>query len=402
MRAAYFDCFAGASGDMLLGALLDAGAPIDRLQAAIDGLALAGLRITTARDQRGVLTGTRAGVMAGATEDQPHRSLGAIARILQRGGLPAAVEATALRIFTRLAEAEAGIHGVGVEEVHFHEVGALDAIADVVGTLVALDALRVEQVYSSPLPGGPGTVQTRHGALPLPAPATLALIAAAGAPLAPPPVDRTDLGEMVTPTAAAVLTTIAEFRQPPLRLERIGYGIGARNHPALPNVLRVWIGAAPDAAAASGPNGEVQLLETNVDNMSPELHGYLAERLFAAGALDVWFSPIQMKKGRPAVLVSVLGHPAEAAVLAALMLRESSTLGVRTQRLQRWEAERETVAFVSSLGEATVKLKRLHGELLGIAPEYEVCRALALKHGLPLQEVYRRVEAEARARFDPA
>ena len=400
MRVAYFDCFAGASGDMLLGALLDAGAPLETIREALDTLGLSGLRIETAPDRRGPLSGTKATVVAPPPERQSHRSLSDIRAILSGGTLSQGSRDQALRIFGRLAAAEAAIHGMPVDEVHFHEVGAMDAIADVVGTLVALEVLAVTGVYASALPGGPGMVQSRHGALPLPAPATLALMAEANAPLAPPPVARDDLGELVTPTAAAILTTIAQFSQPAMTLTRIGYGIGTRDHPALPNVLRVWIGETEEVASGiGGPNGEVQLLETNVDNMSPELHGYLAERLLEAGALDAWFTPIQMKKGRPAVQLSVLGRPADAATLAGIILRESSTLGVRTQRMQRWEAERESVTFESSLGSATVKVKRLGGEVAGIAPEYEVCRRLAASHQLPLAEVYRRVEAEARARL---
>ncbi|MSQ27283.1 MAG: nickel pincer cofactor biosynthesis protein LarC [Dehalococcoidia bacterium] len=385
---------------MLLGALLDAGAPLETIREALDTLGLSGLRIETAPDRRGPLSGTKATVVAPPPERQSHRSLSDIRAILSGGTLSQGSRDQALRIFGRLAAAEAAIHGMPVDEVHFHEVGAMDAIADVVGTLVALEVLAVTGVYASALPGGPGMVQSRHGALPLPAPATLALMAEANAPLAPPPVARDDLGELVTPTAAAILTTIAQFSQPAMTLTRIGYGIGTRDHPALPNVLRVWIGETEEVASGiGGPNGEVQLLETNVDNMSPELHGYLAERLLEAGALDAWFTPIQMKKGRPAVQLSVLGRPADAATLAGIILRESSTLGVRTQRMQRWEAERESVTFESSLGSATVKVKRLGGEVAGIAPEYEVCRRLAASHQLPLAEVYRRVEAEARARL---
>ncbi|MEK7215718.1 MAG: nickel pincer cofactor biosynthesis protein LarC [Chloroflexota bacterium] len=400
MRVAYFDCFAGASGDMLLGALLDAGAPLATIKETLDTLALEGLRIEVTPDRRGPLSGTRATVVVPPPESQSHRSLSDIETILNAGALTAGMREQALRIFRRLAGVEAAIHGIAVGEVHFHEVGAMDAIADVVGTLVALEALGVTGVYASALPGGPGMVQSRHGALPLPAPATLALMADANAPLAPPPVARDDLGELVTPTAAAILTTIAQFNQPAMTLTRVGYGVGARDHPALPNVLRVWIGETENVESGiGGPNGEVQLLETNVDNMSPELHGYLAERLLEAGALDAWFTPIQMKKGRPAVQLSVLGRPTDAATLAEIILRESGTLGVRTQRMQRWEAQRETVTFESSLGPATVKVKRLGGEVASIAPEYEVCRRLAASHRLPLAEVYRRVEAEARARL---
>lgn len=395
MTTAYFDCFAGASGDMVLGALVDAGLALDDLRAALASLPLSGYRIEAVRDKRGPLTGTRLSVvLTGNAGDQPHRTLADVEGVLRDSALPQAVVDQAVAVFTRLAEAEAQVHGVDVHEVHFHEVGAVDALVDVAGSLLGLRLLGADRVTCSALPGGTGFVKSQHGLLPLPAPATMALMARAQAPMRSVPATQQPLGELVTPTAAAILTTVAEFRQPAGTIAKVAYGIGQRDHPELPNALRLWL-CEEAPASPGGPTGEVQLLETNIDDMNPELYGYVAEQLFAQGALDVWYSPIQMKKGRPGVLLGVLCRPSTASQLAALLLRETSTLGVRTCTMARWEADRETVAFASSLGPAAVKVKRLGGEVVHVAPEYDVCRDLALRHGLPLHEVYRRLSQEA-------
>ena len=390
MNVAYFDCFAGASGDMLLGALIDAGLSLDHLQREISVLPVAGYTLRGRRDTRGFLSGTKIDVVLDEQPKPPRRTLGVIEGLLQESTLPAGVKAQAITVFRRLARVEAGIHGVAVDEVHFHEVGATDAIVDVVGTLLGLKLLEVDQVYCSPLPAGSGVLRGSHGVFPLPAPATLGLLAEARAPVAPPPVEGVELGELVTPTAAAILSTIATFRQPAMTLQAVGYGLGTRDNPALPNALRVWIGQE----AASPVTGEVHLLETNIDDMNPEVYGYVAERLFAAGALDVWHTPIQMKKNRPGVQLSVLARPDDVLGVVSVLLQETSTLGVRTHVLRRWEAEREIVRFTSTLGEASLKVKRLQGKTVQVAPEYEDCRKLALHHKLPLREVYRLLEAE--------
>ncbi len=382
---------------MILGALVSSGASLAELEHQLQALPVSGYTIAAGEERRGPISGTRVHVSLDDAA-QPRRSLADISSLLAASALPPGVVARATEVFTRLATAEAKVHGMPLEEVHFHEVGAVDAIVDVVGGLLALDLLGVEQVYCSAFPVAPGTVQTSHGMLPLPAPATLELIAAAEAAVRDVSAVAQDLGELVTPTAAAILTTVATFSQPPMTLQRIGYGVGARSHPALPNVLRVWLGeTAADVATETLPAGQVQVLETNIDDMNPELYGYVAEQLFAAGALDVWYTPVQMKKGRPGTQISVLSRLDKAADLAALLLRETSTLGVRTTVMARWEAERSVVQFASTLGPAAVKVKRWQGELVQVAPEYESCRALALESGLPLAEVYRRLEAEGRA-----
>lgn len=390
MRVAYFDCFSGASGDMILGALVDAGLPLDDLRAALAGLPLRGYTLEAERVTRAGMAATRVRVHRRETP-QPRRTLGDILDLLNRSTLPPEDRERTRRVFIALADAEARVHGVAPDQIHFHEVGAVDAIVDVTGAVVGLRLLSVAEVYVSPLPLGGGTVRAEHGTLPVPAPATLALLASAGAPLRPGADEP--LMELVTPTGAALLTTLGRFARPAMRLERIGVGAGGRDLPDRPNVLRLWLGEteARDAVRT------MVLAETNIDDMPGELFGHAMERLFAAGAADVWFTPIQMKKDRPAVMLSVLCQPELEEAVVTTLLRQTSTLGVRVREVRRYEAPREQVQFPSSLGPAAVKVKRLPGEPPHIAPEYEACRALAARTGLPLAEVYRIVIAEAMA-----
>lgn len=389
MRVAYFDCVSGASGDMILGALVDAGVSPDALRAELASLPLDGWRLEVQRVLRAGLAATR--VRVHADDAQPPRRLADILDILDRSGLPDADRERAARVFRALAKAEAHVHGIAPDAVHFHEVGAVDAIIDVTGAVVALRLLGVEQVYVSPLPLGGGTAHTGHGLLPVPAPATVALLAAARAPVRAG-ADEPQV-ELITPTGAALLTTLGRFERPAMRLTGSGVGAGGRDLPDRPNVLRVVLG---ETEAADRVRSMV-VLETNIDDMSAELFGHALDRLFAAGAADVWFTSIQMKKNRPATMLSVLCRPEQEATMVDILLRETSTLGVRAHEVRRYEAERERVEFQSSLGPAVVKVKRLAGEPPRVAPEYEVCRALAARSGLPLLEVYRIVTAEAEA-----
>ncbi len=396
-RIAYLDCFSGISGDMLLGAMLDAGLALDALRGELDRLGVAGWTLRAERVRRAGIAATKAHVDLGGTP-QPHRRLPEVLRIIEASSLPAADRTRATDVFRRLAEAEARVHGVPADEIDFHEVGALDAIVDVVGGVAGLRLLGVEQVYCSALPAGGGTVRGSHGVLPAPAPATLALLAGARAPIAPSSGDRPM--ELVTPTGAALVATLARFERPPMHLDAVGYGAGGRDPEGWPNVLRLWLGEAVEPARPA-----LLLVETNIDDMNPEIYGYVQERLFAAGAADVWFQAVQMKKNRPGVMVSVLCGADREDAVSAVLLRETSTLGVRVSPVSRHEARREAFAFASSLGPAAVKVKRLPGEPTRIAPEYEACRRIAEARGLPLAEVYRVVEREAAALLaarDPA
>jgi uncharacterized protein (TIGR00299 family) protein len=385
-RVAYFDCFSGASGDMILGALLDAGLTFETLQAEVLKLALpaGALRLEATQVQRAGFAATKLDVHV---EEPPrHRSLAEVLSIVRGSALPAGDIERIEAVFRALGEVEAKVHGSSVEDVELHEVGAVDAMVDVTGCVAGLRLLGVEHVYVSPLPLGHGEGHGSHGELPLPAPATLELVARAGAPIVEGEGPR---GELVTPTGAALLTTLGRFERPAMRLERVGYGAGGRDPAGRPNVLRVWLGET------ELPGRRMRVIETNIDDMTAELLAYTQEALMAAGAADVWFTPIQMKKSRPATMLSVLCQEALESALVTLLLRETSTLGVRVRDVARYEAEREVFEFESSLGPVAVKVKRLPGEPPRVAPEYEVCRAIAQSRGLPLAEVYRVVASEA-------
>jgi uncharacterized protein (TIGR00299 family) protein len=393
-RIAYLDCFSGVSGDMLLGALVDAGPSEADLEGELARLKLSGYRLEVSKVERAGLAATRVEVMP-AGGPPPHRRLPDILSIIEKSGLPSADREKGSLIFRRLAEAEGRVHRCRPEEVEFHEVGAIDTMVDVMGAVAGLRLLGIGDLYCSPLPAGSGEVRSAHGVLPVPAPATLELMALAGAPVtssvAEPAV------ELVTPTGAAIVTALARFERPPMRVTGVGYGAGGRDISGRPNVLRLWLGER----IADDRRRTMLLVETNIDDMSPELLGYVQERLFEAGAADVWFVPIQMKKNRPATLVSVLlPHDREEAVVD-LLLRETSTLGVRISEVSRREAGRESLEFESSLGPAAVKVKRLEGEEPQVSPEYEPCRRLALQHRLPLADVYRVVAEEARTLLGP-
>lgn len=372
---------------MILGTLVDAGVSLSSLREELARLPLSGFQLEATQVRRAGLAAIQISVRVEGP--QPPRTLAEIAAIIEGGSLAAADVKKALAVFRRLAAAEAKVHGVALDEVRLHDVGAVDAIVDVVGAVVGLRLLEVEELYASPLPLGGGRVATAHGRLPVPAPATLELLAQAGAPTredVPPDL----VGELVTPTGAAIVTILARFERPAMILRGVGYGAGSRDPAGYPNVLRLWLGEP-----LAEPTPSLRLLETNIDDTTPEVLGYVLERLLAIGALDAWFTPIQMKKGRPAVTLSALCPPAAEAAVVGEILRETSTLGVRVHEVRRHEAQRETLSFQSSLGPATVKVKYLSGRPPQPAPEYEVCRRIAQERGLPLLEVYRIVQTEA-------
>ena len=410
-RAAYFDCFSGASGDMIIGSLLDAGLDFDILKQGLAGLNFGGYQLTAEKVTRSSVTATKFNVtlVEEHEHDHPyepehnhvsshHRGLTEILTIINSGRVSESIKAKSTQIFRKLGQVEAVIHGVPLEEVHFHELGAVDTIIDVVGTLLALETLKIERVYSSPLAVGSGTVKTDHGVLPVPAPATLQILADTGAPMADAPPSEKPPGELLTPTGAVLITSLVTgFRRPNLRVDRVGYGAGNKQFPTWPNVVRVWIGEE-----AQSPEGaQMVLLETNIDDMNPQIYGYLMERLLAAKAADVWFTPIQMKKNRPAIMLSVLGPAEVEDRLTEIIMRETSTLGVRSRQIARHTAHREMIEFTSSLGIAHAKVKRF-GDFLSVSPEYEDCRRIALERNLPLQDVSRIIESEARRKLTTA
>lgn len=385
MKAGYFQCFAGASGDMIIGAMLDAGLSLKDLKGELAKLGVKGYRLSASPAQRGGIAGTKFNV-SHPTSPEKIRPLKEVLKLIASSTLSPGVKGKAAAVFQRLGQAEARVHRT--KSVTLHIIGEVDTLVDVVGTVIGLELMGIEALYSSPLPAGGGVIQSKHGVFPLPAPAVLQLIALANAPLQSSAADSPY--EMVTPTGAALLTTLATFQRPSLILQKVGYGAGERNPPELPNVLPLWIGEV-----ATPPEGDLILLETNIDDMNPQLYGYLMEGLFQKGARDVWLTPVQMKKNRPGVVLSVLApSPLEGAMVETI-LRETTTLGIRRQGVSRYEAEREVVEFFSSLGMVRVKIKLLQGKKVSLSPEFEDCRRIAQEQNLPLQEVFRRVTAEA-------
>jgi uncharacterized protein (TIGR00299 family) protein len=380
VKVAYFDCFSGASGDMLLGGLLDVGLALDELRADLAQIPVGGYRLEAERVTRHGLTGTQLRIELEGDE-RPARNLAAIEQLLDASSLPTSVKGRSLGVFRRIAQVEAAIHGTTVDQIHFHELGAVDSLVDIVGLVCGLDRLGIEAVYSSALPLGGGTVETEHGPLPAPAPATLALMAQVGAPTVPGPGQT----ELVTPTGAALLTSFARFERPAMAVEAVGYGFGSKEFD-WPNALRLWLGHSLEAEAFLEGDKVVELA-CNLDDASGEILGYAMERLFAAGALDVWFQAIQMKKNRPGVQVSVLAEPQDADGLAAILLRETPTLGVRRQILARTRAAREMRQVMTPWGPVRVKVKILQGQVVSASPEYDDCARLAVQAGVPLERV---------------
>ena len=393
----WLDCFSGISGDMLLGALVDAGLDLDALRAGLATLPLSGYALEATRVTEHGIRGVRLHVRLDESTPHAHRRLADIIALLDAASLPQRAHERALAIFRRLAEAEAVIHGTTPDEVTFHEVGAVDSIVDIVGAALALELLDVADVYCSELPLTSGRVRSAHGALPVPAPATLELLRGTGTVWRSVPTE----GELVTPTGAALVATLARFERPTMRLSAVGYGFGARKLPWA-NCLRALIGAAPEQqqrAEAGFERDEVVVIEANIDNMTGEALGWLMEHLLANDALDVSYTPLQMKKSLPATLLTVIARPEDASQLAARMLRESATLGVRMHHAERLKAGREVREIETPLGPMRVKLKTVGDMVIGVAPEYDDCRALAQRLGLPVETVMARVTHAARTHF---
>lgn len=380
-RIIVFDPASGASGDMILGALLDAGAPLSAMQEAISRLGIAGVRIRSEAASSGAVRGTRVTIDAAA--DQPARDWQSIQELLAGSALTLPVREAALAVFQSLAEAEAQAHNEPIERVHFHEVGAVDAIADVVGACAGLAALGAERVVSYPVAVGAGWVTASHGTMPVPAPATANLLAARQIPVRPNPPGADTPGELLTPTGAAILGTLAEWRVPTFTPERGGYGFGTKQLP-WPNALRVWVGEVDDEADSGGEF----LLETNIDDMNPQFFELLTERLFAAGALDAWLSNATMKKGRPATIVSVIAPAARREAIERTLILESTTIGIRATQISRTRAPRAFRSVATRWGDVQLKLRGWDGRVVSAAPEYDDCLRLSREHGVPIREVW--------------
>jgi hypothetical protein len=380
-RIAYFDCFSGISGDMVLGALVDAGADLPTIEVELRKLGLEGWTISAEKVKRGAIFATH--VKVETSEEHHHRGLSIILGRIDKAGLAPRAADRARRIFTRLAEAEAKVHNMPVEEVHFHEVGAVDSIVDIVGAAIGFELLGIDEFACSALDVGAGQVKTAHGLLPVPAPATAELLR--GAPMYTSGIAR----ELVTPTGAAIATTLStRYAQiPEMTLQAVGYGAGSANLTEKANVLRILIGENATSEAGEHWDAPVSVIETNLDDMSPQIYGYFVERALAAGALDVFSTAVQMKKNRPGVLLTILCDAAHTARLIDLVFRETTTIGVRTYDVRRKVLDRELVPVATPFGEVRMKISRMNGSVLNATPEYEDCQRLAVEKGIPLKQV---------------
>ena len=379
MKIAYVDCFSGISGDMLLGALLDAGVSLDELKDALSALKLEGFSVRTSRESKNGLFGTR--VLIGVeAQEQGHRNFRHIRKIIQEAGLSPWVKQKSIEVFELIAKEEGKIHNRPFEEVEFHEVGATDSILDIVGSVLAIEKMGIEALYASSLPLGSGFVNTAHGTIPVPAPATIALLK--GVPVYDSGIQQ----ELVTPTGAALLRGLVRSfgSMPPMVIEKVGYGVGTYDLPDRPNLLRILVGEDREDARSE----TVLVLEANLDDTNPEWLGYLMDRLFKAGALDVVFLPAHMKKNRPGTLLQVIARPDQRDVLSSILFRESTTLGVRFRYSLRQVLRRSLAEIESPWGKIEVKKVFMPGGTFYFQPEYEACRKIAEREGKPIREIY--------------
>jgi uncharacterized protein (TIGR00299 family) protein len=417
-RIAYFDCASGASGDMVLGALVDLGLPLDRLRTELAKLPLTGYRLEARKVERAGIQATKVHVVVEgetgktdggkngqtdghahghadvdhdhahdhdhdhdhAHEAHPHRGLREILRMIETSGLDAGVKERSSVLFRRLGEAEASVHGIDVEKVTFHEVGAVDSIVDVVGAVIGLGWLDVDRFLASPLNVGSGTVKIAHGVYPVPPPATLQLVSGV-------PIYGKGKGELLTPTGALLVTAHATGYGPlpALRPEGVGYGAGTKDTPGRPNVLRLIVG---EEVVADGEGHRVTVIEAEMDDMSPQLFGPLLDRLLATGALDAFYTPVQMKKGRPGVLLTVIAERERRTAIEELLFAETTTLGVRWQEWERTVLDRESIAVETEFGSVAVKVGRREGRVYNVQPEFDDCLTLARAASRPVKEVW--------------
>jgi len=386
MSTGYLDAFSGLSGDMMAGALIDCGAPFTELERAIAGLKLSGYRLSLRRKDVSGIAASKFEVEV--HERQPERHLGEIRRMIEGGGLAPRVSATAVAIFSVLAEAEAKVHRTTPEEVHFHEVGAVDSIIDIVAAAWGLESLGIGNLMVSALPMGSGFARSQHGIIPVPPPATAELLAGFPVRLGDGP------SEMVTPTGAAIVKALARPAPSPMAftIEKIGYGAGTKHFDDRPNVLRLLIGRAESNFASD----DLVAIEANIDDLNPQIYDHVSERLFAAGARDVSFTPIIMKKGRPAIMLTVLAEAIGRERVADVIFRETSTIGLRFYPVGRLKLERKIIEVATRFGPIRVKVSGMGGEAITVSPEYDDCRKAAIVAGAPLKIVMEEAQAAAR------
>lgn len=387
MRIAYFDTVGGISGDMTLGAFLDAGVSLETLSKELAKLHLTGFELAAEHVKRSNISAVKADVVV-SEAPKYHRHLSDINEIIDRSDLADTVKERSKKIFFEVAVAEAKVHNSTVEKIHFHEVGAIDSLVDIVGTAICMDELHIDRVFSSPVKvGSGGTVNTQHGSMPIPTPATLEILKGY-------PVILTDIPfELTTPTGAAIIKALSSgiLTTDQIKIESIGYGSGSRDIPQVPNLLRLVIGELQ----TTFERDSVVSIETNIDDMNPEIHPYVVEKLLNAGALDAYMVPVIMKKGRPGIVLTVLAEQAKMDAMLALLFRETTTLGVRIHHLERRKLQREQRRLETSLGSVLAKVVAIDGEEI-LLPEFEECKRLAVEKHLPLKEIYRILESEFR------
>ena len=395
MRIAYIQSIGGASGDMLLGALLDLGLSLETLQSDLNKLDISGYELQVTQDTRCEMRGTKLNVkIQDPTRYTPRFLLDTVIN----SRLSEGVKTRSGEVLSALWRAECRVHGESEEVLELEELGSVDTLVDVVGVVSGLEQLGVERVYAAPLVLGESTPPRWAGGYFNPAPATLELVAMSAAPVVADLPLHQGAGELTTPTGASLITTLAEFQRPAFSVTGVGVGLGTKDPEGFPNAIRVWLGETAEQSLA-GRQGGIILLETNLDDVSGELVGYAQEQLFALGALDVWYTPIQMKKNRPGVMLSAMVPQELETAAFELILRETTTLGVRTRPVERYVAERHIESMESVLGVIGVKVKYLGGKAVSASPEYEDCRKIALESGISLQDVYQQAMAEARRQY---
>jgi hypothetical protein len=386
MRIAYFDCFSGASGDMILGAFVDAGLSFRRLKEELRKLKIPPIRLEAKKVIKGGIGATQ--VIVQGKSEKPHRSLREILEIIDRSPIEAEVKEKSREVFQRIASVEAEIHRKPAEEIHFHEIGGLDSVVDIVGSVWSMRQMGIEEGHVSRVNVGTGFVKCEHGMLPVPAPATLALMK--GKPIYSSGVEK----ELLTPTGAALLTSfgVRFGGMPSMNVEKIGYGAGREDLPH-PNLLRLVIG---DSGSNSGQE-RVTVIETNIDDMNPQFYDYIMENLFTMGVLDVFVTPILMKKSRPATLLTIISSPERLPTVTQFLLNETTTLGVRWREEERSRTDREVISIQTRYGKVRFKLAAWKGKIVNLSPEYEDCKHLALKRKVPLKLLFEEIKEEGKA-----
>ena len=395
MKVAYVQALGGASGDMLIASLIDAGLKIQFLEEIVDILHVKGITFKESKAQRNGVSGTHIDVILDSEAERSRRWQDFVA-IVEESTLSSNVKEMSNKVFSLIGEAESQVHGSDIEHVHLHELGTLDTLVDVVGVMVGLEMLGIEKLFCSSLPTGSGTVNTAHGRLMVPAPATEKILAMTSAPFHAPPTNMPSTGEMLTPTGAAILGSVAEFQAPVMTIETVGHGLGTRDPDSYPNALSLTVGTLDEEKVF----GDLKLLETNLDDSTGEIIGYVQQTLIAkAGVRDVWTTPISMKKNRPAIMLSVLIESGVEAETASFILKETSSLGIRTRPVDRIIAERSIEKLDLAIGTCSVKIKSIEGKPISVSPEFDDCKNIAEQVGIPVIEVMKIVQSEADKRF---